>query len=141
MAGSAPPVIGATIMNPRFLALVDDATLAVSAGPNGDLSLLTIANGLVAPVGASTSSRFAVSPDGTRLAYRKAGVGLVVRTISTDAEVMIDPAGAAVDVNPFFSPDGMFVSFDNGMDVSGTAANGTGKTAQLFAGADASWGN
>jgi len=141
LAGGATEVIRTTVMNPRFIAIVDDATLAISAGTDGDLNLLTLQNGLVSPVGASTNSRFAASPDGTRLAYVKAGVGLVVRTISTDAEVMINPAGAASDVNPAFSTDSTFVSYDDGTSVFGTAADGTGKITKLFTGSDASWGN
>jgi Tol biopolymer transport system component len=140
-SGGAPSKVSASAENVQWIALVNDTTLLVTATGGASMGFLTIATGQLTPVtGAMTTSRPAVSNDGTAMAYVKTGTGLTLRNIQSSVEVQLDPSGGTQDSRPWFSPDDSYVLFDAGGTLFVAPTSGSVAKIKLFPGMDASWG-
>jgi hypothetical protein len=140
-AGGVPTKVASSVEDVKSIALVNDTTLLVTSAGSGSLGLLDVGTGaLTAVTGAATTSRAAVSNDGTAIAYVKSGVGLTLRHLLTSVEVQLDRSDGTNDVRPWFSPDDSYVLFDSAGTLFAVPTVGEGAKIRLFAGMDASWG-
>lgn len=140
--GGTPEAVAAGVTHVSFPAYLDANTLVVLQGTGRELKTLDLATGALTSLDIVTSSRAAVSRDGTRIAFAKESGGsssIVVRTLATGADVTLATTGLR-DIKPAFSPEGSFVAFEADENIYAAASDGTGQTELLQAGTDVSWG-
>jgi dipeptidyl aminopeptidase/acylaminoacyl peptidase len=80
------------------------------------------------------------SPDGSRLAFSRNEVVMVVNVDGTSLQSFGDRGpGVGRGTNPAWSPDGMTLAYDDGSNIYVIAVDGTGPHVQLGAGYSPAW--
>lgn len=137
--GGEPEDVAAGVTDARFPAFLDADTLVVVHGAGFDVKTLDLATGSLSPLGVTTESRVAVSPDGNSIAYvPRSGGGIVVRQLATGEETTLASTGG-LDEMPAFSFDGSVVAFESGGLIYASAADGTGFPTLLQSGREVTW--
>jgi eukaryotic-like serine/threonine-protein kinase len=109
LAAAAGLILGALVATAAVLFVSKRATVALPSGP-----VRFTVDVEIPSAGLAGDRDIAISPDGTRIAYRD-GTSLSVRDVSEiEAHVV---SGSTVGRMPFFSPDGQWIGFFAGGEV------------------------
>lgn len=125
-----------------FPAFLGSSDVVFLQGAFLDVRRMTLGDIEVTPLDVRSTSRPAVSRDGSLLAYSVADDGgrIVVRTLADGEEIQLPPSGKG-DVKPAFSPNGDVVAFEGAGQIYGVILDDeTEEIHVLQSGTDVTWG-
>lgn len=126
----------------QFPAFLGASDVVFIQGALFDVRRMTLGATEITPLDVRTTSRPAVSRNGSMLAYSvgEGGGRIVVRTLADGEEVQL-PASGRGDVKPAFSPGGDVVAFEGGGQIYAVVlGDETEEIHVLQSGTDVTWG-